>query len=78
MSVPFISIIIAKVLAMTDYVLESWVDVAIINTSTSCYGAFAIDANVNACGQTFLTNVVDIVEGVTALVPSVFAGLFAI
>jgi hypothetical protein len=74
---PFLSYIIAKVLALTDFVLEEWVDVALVNASTTCYGAYTIDANVNTCGQAFLVSLVDIIEGVVALVPSLLAGLFA-
>lgn len=76
---PYISVIIAKVLALTDFFLEQWVDVG-FGASLSpnyCYAMPTIEANVNACGQEFLTNVTDIVEGLVALVPSILAGLFA-
>ena len=79
MQLPYISYIIAKVLALTDFFLEQWVDVS-VGASVSpnvCYVLPSISANVNACGQEFLTNVTDIVEGLTALVPSLLAGLFA-
>jgi len=76
---PYISFIIAKVLALTDFFLEQWVDVS-VGASISpnlCYALPSISANVNPCGQEFLTNVTDIVEGLTALVPALLAGLFA-
>lgn len=76
---PYISFIIAKVLALTDFFLEQWVDVS-VGASLSpnlCYVMPTISANVNPCGQEFLTNVTDIVEGLVALVPSILAGLFA-
>ena len=76
---PYISFIIAKVLALTDFFLEQWVDVStgVSLSPNLCYAMPTISANVNACGQEFLTNVTDIVEGVVALVPSILAGLFA-
>ena len=76
---PYISFIIAKVLALTDFFLEQWVDVStgVSLSANLCYAMPTISANVNPCGQEFLTNVTDIVEGLTALVPSLLAGLFA-
>ena len=76
---PFISLIIAKVLALTDYFLEQWVDVAMITNASpnACYSFQVVNATVNVCGQEFLTNVTDVVEGVTALIPSILGGLFA-
>jgi len=73
----FISTSIARTLALHDWYLSQWVDVSVTNTSTSCYVAYQIDANVNACGQTYLSLLADIREGVTALVPALLSGLFA-
>jgi hypothetical protein len=72
---PFISTIIARSLALHDWYLSQWVDVSVINTSTSCYMAYQINASVNACGQTYLTFITDIREGFMALVPALMAGL---
>jgi hypothetical protein len=76
---PYISFIIAKALALTDFFLEQWVDVGVgLSVSPNgCYAIPTVQANVNACGQEFLTNVTDIVEGLVALVPSLLAGLFS-
>jgi hypothetical protein len=76
---PYISTIIARVLALTDWFLAQWVSAvpSPVTGAGNCYSAYTINATVNACGQNFLTNVTDIIEGVTALVPLVLAGLFA-
>ena len=76
---PFISLIIAKVLALTDYFLEQWVDVAMVTNASpnACWSFEVVNATVNPCGQEFLTNVTDVVEGVVALIPSILGGLFA-
>ena len=76
---PFISLIIAKVLALTDYFLEQWVDVAMVTNASPnlCYSFEVVNATVNPCGQEFLSNLTDVVEGVVALVPSLLGGLFA-
>ncbi len=80
---PYISTILARVLALTDWFLAQWVDISVgasvgaINNGVPCYVAPQINATVNACGADFLTNVGDIVEGLAKLVPSILAGLFA-
>jgi hypothetical protein len=48
---PFVTTIIARLLALQDWYLGLLVDVQVINTSSSCYTAFQIDANVSGCGQ---------------------------
>jgi len=48
---PFVSTIIARLLALQDWYLGLLVEVQVINTSSSCYSAFQIDANVSGCGQ---------------------------
>ncbi len=74
---PFIATIIARSLALHDWYLAQFVDVSVTNTSTSCYVAYQIDANVNACGQTYLTLLMDIREALMALMPALLSGLFA-
>jgi hypothetical protein len=81
---PYISTILARVLALTDWFLAQWVDITAvgsslgaINNGVPCYASPTISANVNACGADFLKNSTDIVEGLAKLVPSILAGLFA-
>jgi hypothetical protein len=76
---PFITLIIAKALALTDYFLEQWVDVAMVTNASpnACWSFEVVNATVNPCGQEFLSNLTDVVEGVVALVPSLLGGLFA-
>ena len=72
-----ISTIIARSRALLDWQLWPWVDVSVTNTSTSCYPAWQIDANVNACGQTCHTLLMDTREALMVLVPSLLSWLFA-
>jgi hypothetical protein len=75
----FISTIIARVLAITDYFLAQWVDVTVY-TNASPNGCWEFDvqnATINACGQEFISNLTDVVEGVVALIPGILGGLFA-
>jgi hypothetical protein len=75
----FITTIIARVLAIVDYFLAQWVDVATV-TNASPNGCWSFDvqnATLNACGQEFLSNLTDVVEGVVALLPGILGGLFA-
>ncbi len=51
---PLISTVIARFLAFQDWCLAQWVDIAVFNTTTSCYAASQISANVNQCGQEYL------------------------
>ena len=76
---PYITLIIAKALALTDYFLEQWVDVQIVTNASPnlCWQFDVVNASVNPCGQEFLTNLTDVVEGLVALVPSLLGGLFA-
>jgi hypothetical protein len=76
----YISTIIARVLALTDYFLSAWVDVQVVpagNYVSNCFSMGSVQANVNACGVEFLDSVIDIVEGLVYLTPSILAGLFA-
>ncbi len=77
--VPYLTLIIGKALALTDFFLEQWVDVTMYTQGSpnGCWSFDIVNASVNACGQEFLTNVTDVVEGVVALIPSVLGGLFA-
>jgi hypothetical protein len=75
---PYLSSILARVLAFGDFLLSKWVDVGFYPSTTSnCWTFYVAEANVNTCGQEFINNLVEIVEGVVGLVPSVLGGLFA-
>lgn len=77
--VPFVTTIIAKILALVDFFLSQWVDVS-VSASVSpnhCWEYSAVNASVNPCGQEFLSNLTDVLEGTVALVPSLLGGLFA-
>jgi hypothetical protein len=81
---PYISAIIARALALVDFFLAQWVDVTWVSSDVigaSPNGCFEFDvanASVNECGQEFLANLTEVVEGVVALLPQVLGGLFAI
>jgi len=79
MGVPFISLIIAKSLALVDYFLEQWVDVTVVTNASpnACWSFTVVNASVNACGQEFLSNLLDVIEGLVALVPYLLGGLFS-
>jgi len=80
MGTPYISLIIAKALALVDFFLEQWVDYTVVTTgaiSNGCWNFDVINASVNTCGAAFLINLTDVVEGVVALIPSVLSGLFS-
>jgi hypothetical protein len=77
---PLISSIIAKALALVDVFLSQWVTVTWSSSTASgntCWSFQTANATVNACGQEFLHNLTDVVEGLTALLPYVLGGLFA-
>jgi hypothetical protein len=75
----YLSVIIAKALALTDFFLEQWVDVTIYTQASpnGCWEFDILNASVNPCGQEFLSNLTDVVEGVVALLPSILGGLFS-
>jgi hypothetical protein len=79
MGAPFITTIIARVLAITDYFLNQWVTVSTYSQASpnGCWSFDVQNATLNACGQEFLSNLTDVVEGVVALVPDLLGGLFA-
>lgn len=78
-SVPFLTTIIAKGLALVDFFLSQWVDVSVVSSASpnSCWEFSVVNASVNPCGQEFLSNLTDVLEGTVALVPSLLGGLFA-
>ena len=75
----YLSYIIAKVLALTDFFLEQWVDVTLYTAGSpnDCWEFQIVNASVNPCGQEFMANLTDVIEGVIALVPGLLGGLFA-
>ena len=73
--------LIARLLAIVDFVLAQWVDVGTPVTNASPNGCYSFDVQnvtLNACGVEFLTNLTDIIEGVVGLVPSLLGSLFAV
>jgi hypothetical protein len=85
---PFVSTIIAKLLALQDWYLGQFVDVGVgVSISPNlCYVIPTIEANVNACGQalagnttggwnSFLTDVVDLIPNIVSVL--LFTGPFA-
>ena len=75
----YLSYIIAKALALVDFFLEQWVDVTLYSAGSgnTCWQFDIVNASVNGCGQEFLVNLTDVVEGVVALIPGLLGGLFA-
>jgi hypothetical protein len=82
MGTPYLSTILARVLAITDYFLAQWVDVTTVDAGlaspNTCFEFIVQNATLNPCGQEIMSNLVEIVEGVVAMVPSLLGGLFAI
>jgi hypothetical protein len=73
---PLVTIIVARLLALQDWFLAQWVDASVVNTSTSCYMAYQLDANVNACGQQLLRSEIfeewmELLAATSILIPSV-------
>ena len=76
-----ISTIIARGLALVDFLLAQWVDVGtpVVNASPNgCYSFDVQNVTLNACGVEFLTNLTDVIEGVVALVPTLLGALFSV
>jgi len=75
----YLSYIIAKVLALTDFFLEQWVDVTLYTAGSpnDCWEFTIVNASVNPCGQEFLVNLTDVLEGIIALIPGLLGGLFS-
>jgi len=72
---PLVVVIIARLLALQDWLLAQWVDASVVNTSTSCYTAYQLDANVNACGQQLLRSEIfeewmELLAATSILIPS--------
>jgi uncharacterized membrane protein YccF (DUF307 family) len=77
---PFISIIIAKLLALQDWFLGQFVDVELVASVSpnACWSFDIVNAAVNPCGQEFIRNQVveewaDLLQATTILIPSLFA-----
>jgi hypothetical protein len=77
---PLLTTIIARVLAISDYLLAQWVDVApVTNVSPNgCWQFEVQNATLNACGQErILANIVegwaDLLAETTILIPSLLA-----
>ena len=77
---PFISVIIAKLLALHDWFLGQFVDVGLVASASpnGCWAFDTVNASVNACGQeSILGDVVegwvDLLQATTILIPSLFA-----
>jgi hypothetical protein len=74
-----ISSIIAKALAFVDALLGVWVTV--VNTvpqTTNCYDWDVLNVAMTPCGNEFVADVASIAAGLSALLPGILAGLFAI
>jgi len=76
---PFISIIVAKLLALQDWYLGQFVDVGLVASASpnNCWSFDIVNATVNACGQEFIRNQVveewvDLLQATTILIPSLF------
>jgi hypothetical protein len=80
---PFVSTVIARLLALQDSFLAQWVDASAYGMASpnECWGYQVQNASVNPCGQGFVSQVTDIIEFliplVSPLVPSVLGGLFS-
>jgi hypothetical protein len=73
-----LSEVLARGILLINWVLDEWTDLGTVTNTTesSCWTLYEISGNVNACGEEFLGNVVDLIEGLTALAPALLAGLF--
>jgi hypothetical protein len=74
---PYISMIIAKVLAFADAFLAQWATAVPASANTACYGAYTINAEVTPCGATFITQIMDIREGLIQLTSALLAARYA-
>jgi len=85
---PFVSTIIAKLLALQDWYLGQFVDVALVTIASpnGCWSFDIVNASVNPCGQalggnatggwnSFLTDVVDLIPNIVSVF--LFTGPFA-
>ena len=76
---PLVTTIIARLLALQDWYLAQFVDVQVLDTSTSCYRAIQVNATVNACGQALLGNATGgwkyLMENVVNLAPNIISAL---
>ena len=77
---PFISTIIARLLAIQDWYLGQFVDVTLVTSASpnNCWSFDIVNASVNACGQEFIRNQVveewaDLLQAMTILIPSPLA-----
>jgi hypothetical protein len=77
---PFVSIIIARLLALQDWYLGQFVDVSTVASASAnnCWSLNIVNATVNPCGQEFIHNQVleqwiDLLQATTILIPSLFA-----
>ena len=78
---PIISTVIARGLAVVDYLLAQWVDLEAPVTNASPNGCWDFDVQnvtLNACGVEFIDNLTDVIEGVVALVPTLLGALFSV
>jgi hypothetical protein len=79
---PFVSTIIARLLALQDRYLGQWVDVSAYTLASpnGCWQFDVINASINPCGQEFLSNLTyirSIIEGSIIVIPAVLSGLRA-
>jgi len=77
---PFLSTIIARILALHDWYLGQFVDVTLYSAGSpnNCWSFDIVNATVNACGQEFIRNQVveewaDLLQAMTILIPSLLA-----
>jgi hypothetical protein len=77
---PFLSTIIARILALHDWYLGQFVDVEVVASASpnACWSFDIVNASVNACGQELIRNQVveewaDLLQAMTILIPSLFA-----
>ena len=80
---PFVSTVVARLLALEDSFLAQWVDASAYGMASpnACWGYQVQNATLNACGQGFVSQVTDIIEFLIPLVsplgPFVLGGLFS-
>lgn len=71
--------LIAKVLALTEAILDYFVTVTVSPGQNICGTIwYTYNAQLTACGTSFVADLVALITGLTRLAPSLLQGLFAV
>jgi hypothetical protein len=74
---PLLIAIIAKIMGLTEAVLDNWVTAIPAGMPDACTGIYAVNVTVEKCGTDLAGYIAQAVSALVAMVPQILSGLSA-